>query len=139
MANNEAPAQVELIIPCQPEYVGVARLALLGIASRMPFTYEQIEDLRLAVGELCTSSVEWAQKNKMHEARIVLRAEIFSDKLTVDILDTAGPRRCGESTSRDEEEENLAQLLITLLVDEVEVTPQPEGTLVRMVKYAGQQ
>ncbi len=138
MSSNIAPAQVELTIPCQPEYVAVARLAMSGIASRMHFTYEQIEDLRLAVGELCTLSVEWANKNNRQEARIVLRTEISSNKLTVDILDTAGPRHCGEGTGRDVEEENLAQLLITLLVDEAEVIPQPDGTLVRMVKYVGQ-
>jgi len=138
VTSENAPAQIELVIPCQPEYVAVARLALLGIASRMPFTYEEIEDLRIAVGELCTSSVEWAQKNKKSESLIVLRTEIAPDKLVVDIIDTAGPRHCGESTGRDAEEENLARMLITLLVDEVEVVPQPEGTLVRMVKHAGQ-
>ena len=50
--------QVELILPCRPEYVGVARLAVLGIASRMPFSYDEVEDVRLAVGEACTHALE---------------------------------------------------------------------------------
>ena len=33
---------------------------------------------------------------------------------------------------------DLGALLITLLVDEISVEPQPEGTHVRMVKHAGQ-
>ena len=33
---------------------------MLGIASRMPFSYDEVEDVRLAVGEACTHAVERA-------------------------------------------------------------------------------
>lgn len=139
MSKEHEPTHVELIIPCQPEFVGVARLAILGVASRMPFTYEEIEDLRIAVGELCTSSVEWAQRNKRPDSKIILRTEITPDKLIVNIADTAGPRHCDEVLDKkDTEAEELDRVFITLLVDEVEITPQPEGTCVRMVKHAVQ-
>ncbi|MCE5324702.1 ATP-binding protein [bacterium] len=139
MPNNECPACVELRIPCKPEYVGVARLAILGVASRMKFSYDEVEDVRLAVGEACTTSVEWAERNSKTESSIILRSEIGPDKLTVDILDEAGPRSDGETAdSAEQEPENLGALLITLLVDEVNVEPNDNGTRVRMVKYAGQ-
>ena len=139
MPNNESPTCVELKIPCKPEYVGVARLAILGVASRMKFSYDEVEDVRLAVGEACTTSVEWAERNGKTESSIVLLSEIASEKLTVDIIDEAGSRSDSNVGGEAEPEpENLGALLITLLVDEVTVVPQNNGTRVRMVKYAGQ-
>ncbi|MCX6345940.1 MAG: ATP-binding protein [Armatimonadetes bacterium] len=139
MANSVNPVCVELKIPCKPEYVGVARLAILGVASRMKFSYDEVEDIRLAVGEACTTSVEWAERNARTESSIVLTSEVDADKLTLDIFDKAGPRKSGSSNGDAEQEpENLGALLITLLVDEVIVAPHDGGTHVRMVKYAGQ-
>jgi serine/threonine-protein kinase RsbW len=138
VAESECSACVELRFPCRPEFVGVARLAILGVASRMRFSYDEVEDIRLAVGEACTTSVEWAERNGRSESEILLRSEIGQDKLVVDVYDQAGERgdegRAGEA---DQESENLGALLITLLVDEVTVVPDGGGTHVRMVKHAG--
>ncbi len=139
MEASREPAIVELRIPCKPEYVGVARLAILGVASRMKFSYDEVEDVRLAVGEACTTSVEWATRNKRENTYIVVKSAISDTKLTVDITDEAGERQ--ETPSDQEnynEPESLGALLITLLVDEVTVTPLDGGTHVKMVKYAGQ-
>lgn len=138
MAEDRNPATVELIIPCKPEFVGVARLAILGVASRMRFSYDEVEDVRLAVGEACTTSVEWAERNGKTDSTITLTSEIADDKLTIDILDRAGSRSAVESADPEREDENLGALLITLLMDEISVDPQNSGTRVRMVKYAGQ-
>ncbi len=104
MPNSECPACVELKIPCKPEYVGVARLAILGVASRMRFSYDEVEDVRLAVGEACTTSVEWAERNGKADASITLRSEIEAEKLTVDLYDDAGVRG-GETGGGDPEQE----------------------------------
>ena len=138
METNAEPAVVELKIPCRPEYVGVARLAILGVASRMKFSYDQVEDVRLAVGEACTTSVEWAAKNKRENTDVIVMSSITDTMLTIDILDSAGQR---EEISGDQDKEpdteNLGALLITLLVDEVTVTPSGDGTHIKMVKFAG--
>jgi len=129
---------VEIKIPCKPEYVGVARLAILGVASRMPFSYDEVEDIRLAVGEACTTSVDWAERNGKTDSEIVLQSEISADTLIVDIFDQAGGRSDVERQSAGQDTENLGALLITLLVDEVTVDSKDGGTHVRMVKHAGQ-
>ena len=102
----------------------------------MRFSYDEVEDVRLAVGEACTTSVEWAERNGRTDSDIVLRSEIGTDKLIVDVFDEAGERKEEGRTSDPEAEENLGALLITLLVDEVNVVPQDHGTHVRMVKHA---
>lgn len=130
---------MEIKFPCMPEFVGVARLAILGVASRMKFSYDEVEDVRLAVGEACTTSVEWAERNGKASTDIILKSEIGPDKLVVDIYDEAGDRgEANRSNGADQEPENLGALLITLLVDEVTVVAKNGGTHVRMVKYAGQ-
>ncbi|NLN78417.1 MAG: hypothetical protein GX141_05835 [Armatimonadetes bacterium] len=139
MANNQCSACVDLKFPCRPEYVGVARLAILGVASRMRFSYDDVEDIRLAVGEACTTSVEWAERNGKADTDIMLHSEIGEDSLVIDIFDQAGERKDdGRENESDQEPENIGALLITLLVDEVEVVPHDEGTHVRMVKHARQ-
>jgi len=135
LETEECVACVDLRIPCKPEYVGVARLAILGVASRMKFNYDDVEDVRLAVGETCTTSVDWAQRNGRTDTVITLRSEIRPDSLYIEIIDDAGPR--GErAADPDDEQDGLGTLLVTLLVDEVTVSALDSGTSVRMVKYA---
>lgn len=59
---REAFDYVEMKIPAKAEYVGVIRLTLSGIASRMGFTYELIEDLKIATSEAVTNAVQHAYK-----------------------------------------------------------------------------
>jgi len=135
-ANSDA-AIVELKIPAKPEYVGVARLAILGVASRMRFSYDEVEDVRLAVGEACTTAVEWASKNRREDSDIVVRSTITDTTLTVEIIDRAGTRQESPEPSGEPNPESLGALLITLLVDEVNIIPADGGTKVQMIKYAG--
>jgi hypothetical protein len=46
---------VVLSLPAQPELWSLARMTASGIASRLDFEVEEIEDLRLAIDELCGS------------------------------------------------------------------------------------
>ena len=49
--------QVRLQVPATPEFVRVVRLTATGLASRLGFTYDEVEDLRLAIDELCHAVV----------------------------------------------------------------------------------
>ena len=51
------PNTIVLHIPSRPEYVRVVRLALLGIASRMEFSFDDVEDMKLAVSEACNNAI----------------------------------------------------------------------------------
>lgn len=138
MESGGNAAVVELKIPARPEYVGVARLAILGVASRMRFSYDEVEDVRLAVGEACTTAVEWAAKNGRQESALLVRSSIGESTLTVEIIDEAGERQdLPPQTGRDIDPESLGALLVTLLVDEVNVAPIDGGTCVTMIKHAG--
>ncbi len=135
---------VQLLIPCRAEYVGVARLAVLGIASRLPFSYDEVEDVRLAVGEACSHAVERAGTKP---ATIHITSQITSTlgerALTIQVkddvaeADTAAPTeeaRLLEEAGVDQE--GLGALLMEILVDEVSIESTPAGTSVLLKKYA---
>lgn len=44
---------ISISIPASPAYVQVARLVASGLATRLGFTLDDIEDLKIAVDELC--------------------------------------------------------------------------------------
>jgi serine/threonine-protein kinase RsbW len=50
---GESRADVELRVPADSAYVSVLRTTSAGLAARLDFTLDDIEDLRMAVGEAC--------------------------------------------------------------------------------------
>ena len=138
---------VQLSIPCRPEYVGVARLAVLGIASRLPFSYDEVEDVRLAVGEACSHAVERAgtkpatiQITSQITSTMGERALLIKVKDDVAEVDAAAPTE--EAKLLEEagvDQEGLGALLMEILVDEVSIESTPAGTSVLLKKYAPEQ
>jgi anti-sigma regulatory factor (Ser/Thr protein kinase) len=51
----EQPVEIRLIIPGAPEFLRLARLAAADAGSRAGLTYDEIDDLRIGVDELCHS------------------------------------------------------------------------------------
>jgi serine/threonine-protein kinase RsbW len=52
---------VELRLPAESAYVAVLRMTTAGLAARLDFTLDDIEDLRMAVGEACALVLEHAR------------------------------------------------------------------------------
>ena len=46
-------ADAEVRVPADTAYVAVVRMVTAGIAARLDFTLDDVEDLRMAVGEAC--------------------------------------------------------------------------------------
>src|SRR3954452_19281640 len=60
-----APETVRLTIPAALEFVRIARLTASGVASRVGFDVDEIEDLRVAVDELSSILVEAPGANQL--------------------------------------------------------------------------
>ncbi len=54
---------VELRVPADTAYVAVLRTTTAGLAARLDFTLDDIEDLRIAVGEACAMVLEQARRD----------------------------------------------------------------------------
>ncbi len=126
---------VELRIPNKAEWVAVARLAVAAVAHRLPFTIEEIEDLKLAVAEACTNAIQHAVGASSIE--IICDASAEALRLTVRDAGHALPAASLSVSSFETPEtpSNLGVFLIRSLMDEVEYTHDPEtGTSLVMVK-----
>jgi serine/threonine-protein kinase RsbW len=140
VATSEGEAVVELTIPGRPEYVGVARLAILGVASRMRFSYDEVEDIRLAVGEACTTAIERVSGATVTAPEVRVRCLIDPSRLVVEVSDNAPVLPEPEPANTPEsvlEERSLGGVLIRILMDDVQTTKDPETgrNVVRMIKY----
>lgn len=51
--SQEAQDQVSIRMPAEGAYLSVLRTATAGLAARLDFTLDEIEDLRIAVDEAC--------------------------------------------------------------------------------------
>lgn len=144
---SEVPAVVTLSIPCAPEYVGTARLTILGVASRMGFSYDQVEDIRLAVGEACTNAIERTGRRNGDgpDAMISIRSQVNASQLVIEVEDQSGGAPSATDVDAPAAEidgmnsQELGALLMEILVDEVSVETAPSGgTRVRLVKYTAE-
>ncbi len=45
---------VSMTLPASPELIGVVRLVAAGLAARLQFSLEDIEDLKIAMDEMCS-------------------------------------------------------------------------------------
>jgi serine/threonine-protein kinase RsbW len=46
------PDEVRLVMPADPEFLRLARVTAMGLASRLSFTLDEIDDLRIGIDEL---------------------------------------------------------------------------------------
>ncbi|WP_080848786.1 anti-sigma B factor RsbW [Cytobacillus gottheilii] len=141
---NEPFDYIEMRIPAKPEFVGIIRLTLSGIASRLGFTYDEIEDLKIATSEACTNAVQHAYKQS-DEGEVLIGFGLYNDKLEVMVADNGksfdfqqaregiGPYHETDSVEFLREG-GLGLYLIETLMDEVRIHHK-EGVTVFMTKY----
>lgn len=135
---------VEIRIPAKPEYVGVVRLSMSGIANRMGFSYEDIEDLKVAVSEAITNAVTHAY-NEIDQGEVTIGFGVYEDRLEIMIADRGdsfnlteikeetGPYN-GEESVENLREGGFGLFLIDALMDEVQINNN-YGVIVLMTKY----
>lgn len=100
--------EVRLAVPAQPGYAQVARLTVTAVATRIGFSYDEIEDLRIAVGEICSLLVV-----DEPGARLTLRCAASEQDVLIEAHrePTEPPIHLGD----------LSEQILRAVVDEVEV------------------
>lgn len=76
-----------LTIPARSDHLRFARLMAVGLATKLDFDYDTIEDLRIAVSELCTALIGACQENG--EITLTYRSG-GADSIVVDARATYG-------------------------------------------------
>ncbi|MDQ2866657.1 MAG: ATP-binding protein [Candidatus Eremiobacteraeota bacterium] len=125
---------VEIRIPCKAEWVALARLSVAAVASRLHFSIDEIEDVKLAVAEACTNAIQHAHGSP----NIEIKCEAVPDGLRIAVRDHGRGTRPETIRSRNIEDERVGGLgvfLIRSLMDDVTYDVNPEnGTHLVMLK-----
>ncbi|MBD8870129.1 ATP-binding protein [Nocardioides donggukensis] len=74
---------VELRLPADSAYVAVLRATTVSLAARLDFTIDDIEDLRIAVGEACAMVLPSAEPDSGLTNRFYLRPGELTVTVTV--------------------------------------------------------
>lgn len=138
---------IEMKFPAKPEYVGVIRLSISGIANRMGFTFEDIEDLKISVSEAVTNVVNHAYQEE--DGEVTIGFGVYEDRLEIIVADCGdsfelkevkaktGPYD-SENSVEDLREGGFGLFLIDALMDKVEIN-NSAGVIVLMTKYLDKQ
>jgi serine/threonine-protein kinase RsbW len=114
---DDAPAtagDVRLVVPAAPEYLRLVRLTAAGLASRLGFTFDEVEDLRIAVDELCFHLLGGADGGNGDGRTMDLTYSADDDSITI----TGRTGLTGPVPASSE----LSEQILDALVDEHEVS-----------------
>lgn len=78
---GDGHAQVELRLPAEGVYATIVRTTAAGLAARLDFTIDEIEDLRIAIGEASALVMPHADP----EADLVCRFHLDAASMTVEL------------------------------------------------------
>lgn len=125
-AESLLDGRIELKIPASAQWVRVARLTVAGVASRLHFGIEDIEDIKLAVAEAINNAILHASVEGSESACITVVCEIDENGLWISVADEGRlhgelPATASRVRLPDEElpESGMGLLLIRSLMDEV--------------------
>jgi len=113
-----------LVVPARPEMWSIVRMTASVLASRLELSFEDIEDLRLAVTELCSSCAVDAGPEATCEARFEVSSERFELHLEISPVDVASASAEGESGMSMLE---LAEQILLATVDNHTIDPVRDG------------
>ena len=123
-------------ITANPAYVSIIRLTTSGIANKVGFCMDDIEDLKVAVSEACTNAIKHSSDD-----RFTIIYTMIENGLTIEIIDNGNGYDTSSINEPDIEnlkESGMGLFIIEALMDEVSIESQEgKGTSIKMTKYLG--
>jgi len=119
------PDEVALRFPASFEYIRLARLVASGLAAQVNFTLDDIEDLRIAVDELCSALVE-AADDRSSTLTVTFRVDEHQIHMEADVPTNA---RNGTYVIDD-----ISSHILRAAVDRHELEQSAERLVARMSK-----
>ena len=116
--------EVRLTMPANPHLLRVARLTAAGLAGRLGFSFDEIEDVKIAVDELCFTLVG----SRGRPGTLSLRYLLDTDQL---VIEGSGEL---DGSAADPVPSELSSQILAAVVDEHELSRDGNGVRFRMVK-----
>ncbi|HEY1116810.1 MAG TPA: ATP-binding protein [Acidimicrobiales bacterium] len=103
--------RIRMTIPALLAYVRLPRVAIAGLATRSGFSYDEVEDLRLAVGEVCQVLLDGGDR----EGTLTIDFSLARGTVRVQVAIDAPP------PGHDSLVERLAEQILAATVGKLEV------------------
>lgn len=127
---------IKMEIPANPDYVSILRLTTSGIANKLGFSMDDIEDMKVAVSEACTNAVKHSEDNKVN-----IKFNLLENGIEIEIKDNGKGYDVASIETPDlsnPKESGLGLFIIQTLMDEVSIESKGnQGTTIKMTKYLG--
>ena len=127
---------IKMEISANPEYVSIIRLTTSGIANKVGFCLDYIEELKVAISEACTNAIKHSL-----EDRFTIIYTMIEKGLTIEIIDNGKGYNTKEVSEPDLDnlkESGMGLFIIESLMDKVNVESiEGKGTSIKMTKYLG--
>jgi serine/threonine-protein kinase RsbW len=117
---------VVVSVPARPGYVHVLRAVTASVASRVPLSFDAIEDLKLAVDEGCAQLLALAGERTTMQLRLATSGDRLEASVAID--GDAGP------WPPPQIDETFSWHVLSALVDTVTLDLDGGGPTVRMTK-----
>ena len=111
-------------VPASAAYFRVARMVAAGVGSRLGFTLDELDDLRIAVDELCAVVM-----GEHTDGTLRLRYQLEDDAMTVE-----GEAEFPDASGSAPELSPVSEMILGAVVDECQVSAGDGGPTFRMVK-----
>lgn len=121
MVETEGRIYVEL--PVEKEFARLLRLLISGIASRMNFDLDTVDDLKIAVEEAFIMAI---RRQATSPLKVVFN--IGADSLQVDF------KGIGKPNIEEGQTDNFGNFILEAVVDEMKVVEADDGYDLRLVK-----
>ena len=115
---------ISINIPASPRYVQVVRLVAAGLAARLSFTIDDIEDLKIAIDEACAMLLPRGVEGADLTCRFDLHDDVLDIAVSLATVDGALPSR-----------DTFAWTVLSALAGEVDATVDDGEITIRLSKH----
>lgn len=119
--------EVHLTMPATPQLLRVARLTAAGLAGRLGFSVDEIEDVKIAVDELCFAVVG----NRGRDGSLTVTYRLAGQQLEI-TGETTYPADGADASAVTNE---LSTQILAAVVDEHELHRDGDTMRFRLVKH----
>lgn len=124
---------ISMNMSVNPDFVSVIRLTLSGIAGKIGFSLDDIEDMKVCISEACTNAIKHSNRDEFQ-----VKFYIYLDKLTIEVSDNGIGYDIDSLESPDlknPKTSGLGIFIIKTLMDEVDIRSCDNcGTVIKMTK-----
>jgi serine/threonine-protein kinase RsbW len=126
--------EYELVLPMKADSEVVAARVAEEVAAFAAVDADTVDRIKMAIIEACINAFEHSASES---GKVRLRYLLSPDKIELFVQDDGKGFQAGKTQEESKKNRGWGLKLIRELVDDVEITTGPEGTVVRMVKHLG--